>query len=271
MAALAGLVALAFHPRAGGMDALSFLPPDIAGWQAAIVIFFSFIGAAMTAATSIGGGLLLIAVMSAFLPAGSVVPVHAVIMIGSNAGRAILLIGHVHWRIWCWFALGAVAGAMVGGQVVVGMPAWAIRLGIAAFILLTQWGPRLPAIGIGKIAYIVTGFLSTILTLFIGATGPFLTAVLAEDRLIRQQIVGTAGMSMTLQHSLKVMVFGLGGFVFGPWALLIATCILAGFVGTFLGTRLLHAIDERIYRQLLKWLLTGIAAYLVVLVGLALA
>lgn len=248
------------------MEAFTFLPEGLAAWEAVLVILVSLVGAAMTAATSIGGGLLLIAVMSVFFPPAAIVPVHAVIMIGSNAGRAVLLLQYVHWRIWGYFISGAIAGALVGSQVVFALPAEWLRLAIAGFILFTQWGPKIGRIGIGKVAYVVTGAISTFLTFFVGATGPFLTAVLSSDRLSRQQIVGTAGLSMTFQHATKVLVFGLGGFVFAPWAPLIIACVTAGFLGTFLGTRVLHHIDEAMYRQLLKWILTAIAGYLLVLV-----
>ncbi|GGD13905.1 sulfite exporter TauE/SafE family protein [Aquisalinus flavus] len=249
----------------------TFLPGDLTLWQAIIVILVSLIGAAMTAATSIGGGLLLVAIMSAFFPPAAVIPVHAVIMIGSNAGRSVLLLNYVNWRIWGWFVVGLVAGALVGSQVVFSLPAEALRLAIAAFILFTQWGPKIGSFVSGEgrkgsIVYIVTGAISTFLTLFVGATGPFMTAVLSKDRLTRQEIVATAGVSMTFQHTVKVFIFGFGGFLFAPWLPFIGLCVLAGFIGSFIGTRVLHTIDEALYRSLLKWILTGIAAYLVLLV-----
>lgn len=225
----------------------------------------AFLGSALTAAFSIGGGLLLIAVMSALLPPVAVIPVHAVVMTGSNVGRSALLIRHVAWPIVGWFALGAVAGGLVGAQVVFSLPPAVLRLAIAAFILFTQWGPqvRLP---LGAPFYALAGGLSMFLTLFVGASGPFITAILSRlPGFSRMALIATAGACMTLQHSGKAAIFGLAGFDYGVWLGLIGAALVSGFAGTFLGTRILKSLDERLFRRALKTVLTGLAGWLVVL------
>lgn len=236
-------------------------------WQAALIILFSFVGSAITAAFSIGGGLLLIAIISFLVPAGAVIPVHGAIMIGSNAGRASLLFRYIDWRIIGWFTAGALLGALFGSRVVAVLPAWAFRLSIAGFILFTQWGPKLKAIGLGPRAYVVSGAISTFLTLFVGASGPFMTTVISKaHHLARQGLIATTGACMTLQHGLKVVVFAAAGFFYAPWLPLIVAALVSGFFGTLLGTRLLGHLPEHVFRRVLKWLLTGIAVYLIILV-----
>lgn len=230
-----------------------------------IVVLVSFLGSAITAAFSIGGGLLLIGTMSAILPAAAVIPVHAVVMTGSNAGRSGLLLRHVDWSILLWFAAGALVGGLIGAQVVFGLDPKVLRLSIAGFILFTQWGPKvsLPA---SRGFFGVAGALSMFLTLFVGASGPFITAILSRmPDMSRMALIATAGACMTMQHGGKVLIFALGGFGYGDWLGLMAAALVAGFAGTFLGTRILKRIDEAFFRTALRWVLTALAAWLVLL------
>jgi uncharacterized protein len=54
---------------------------------------------------------------------------------------------------------------------------------------------------------------------------------------------------------LKIVVFGLAGFVFRDWLWLIAAMIASGYLGTVYGTRLLDRLDEAAFR---KWFRIGI-------------
>lgn len=250
-------------------DFINFITPDeIEIWQAMLMIFLSLLGSAITAAFSIGGGLILIAAMTIIFPAPAVVPVHGGIMIGSNIGRSVLLRQFIRWEIWIWFLLGAAIGGLVGSQIAVGLPAHILRFAIAFFILFTQWGPKLPSIGKGAnaIGFTLTGAISTVLTMFVGATGPFTTTAVAQvEKIQRQELVATVGACMSLQHTIKVLVFTIGGFIYAPWLPFIMACVGAGFIGTMIGTRILKRINEDIFKKIFKYILTAMAFYLVYL------
>ena len=242
---------------------MDWLIPDSLGpLGTAIIIATSFFASATTATFSVGGGLLLIAVMGTLAPATAVVPVHGAIMLGGNAGRALVFRRGLDWPIFAAVLAGALLGAVIGGQIVTTLPATILRLLIASFILFTQWGPplRLP---FGRKSFFAAGIISTILNLFVGASGPFITALLAKvPHYDRINLQATAAACMTVQHGLKVIVFGLAGFLFAPWLPLILICIATGFMGTLLGARILSRIDEAKFRAGLKWLLTALAAYM---------
>lgn len=219
----------------------------------------------MTAAFSIGGGLLLIGVMSAVLPPAAVIPVHAVVMVGSNAGRFGILAKYADWRIIGWFAAGAIVGGTIGAQIVFGLDPRVLRLSVAGFILFTQWGPKL-TLPTSAPFFALAGSLSMFLTLFVGASGPFITSILSRlPQLSRMALIATTGACMTIQHGGKVGIFGLGGFSYGPWVPLMATALAAGFVGTLAGTQILKKIDEAVFRRALKIVLTALAAWLIFL------
>ena len=74
--------------------------------------------------------------------------------------------------------------------------------------------------------------ITTFLTMFVGGTGPFVAAFISPDRFGKEETVASHASCMTMQHGLKVIVFGLFGFAFGPWLPLLASAGLVGLVAT---------------------------------------
>ena len=62
----------------------------------------------------------------------------------------------------------------------------------------------------------------------------------------------------------KIVVFGVVGFAFGEYALLLAALCALVIVGTWTGSQLLERVDERTFTVLYKGVLTVIALRLVV-------
>lgn len=246
------------------MDALLALaPPGVPAWALLALLPASALASFVTAAFGVGGGVLLIAVMAPFMPVAAVIPVHAVIMAGSNVGRVALTWRHVQWPILLAFTAGAAVGAGAGSQILVRLPQAWMELALGAFILWTCWGP-MPRVHRGSLATIgVGGAVTSVLTLFVGATGPFVGAFLRPLRLDRLQHVGTFSTCMVLQHGLKIVVFGLVGFAFAPWLPFLAVMLVCGFLGTALGRLVLERIDDALFRRALTLLLTVLALRLV--------
>ncbi len=235
------------------------LPPDLTVWFAAALVAVSFFTSLLTAALGIGGGVLLLATMAPLLPAAAIIPVHGVVQLGSNVGRAVLQRTHIDWPTFVYFLGGSVVGAAVGGQLVVNLPGRWLLAGLGLFILFSVWGPK-PKVHRGTgFASVVMGAIATFLTMFFGATGPFVAAMLAARLPGRQAYVGTHAACMTAQHGLKIVVFGILGFAFAPWLPLIVAMVASGFAGTIAGTRLLHVLPEQLFRKALKVVLTLLA------------
>lgn len=206
----------------------------------------------ITAAMGIGGGVMLLAVMASLFPPMALIPVHGVIQLGSNFFRALVMLGHAHRRPALAFGAGSVAGVVLGGRFAVQLePAW-VQLGIGAFVL---WSVFLtPPKWLSKAAA-PTGLISSFLTMFFGATGPFVANYVKSLQLPRQEHVATHAVLMTVQHALKSVTFGVLGFAFGPWAGFIAMMIAMGFLGTLLGKRVLMRMGDRHFRRALDLML----------------
>ena len=247
--------------------AASLLPEGVALWAAGLVIFASFFTAALTAAFGLGGGLALLAVMSALFPAAAVIPVHGAAQAGANAGRLYLQRKDVVWRIVLIFSLGGLIGAAIGGRLAVEAPVWLLRGGVGAFILFTVWGPKPKSFAPGPSTFLLTGVAAGFLTMFFGATGPIAAAMLSATALSRLNIVATHAAAMVIQHLTKIAAFGLFGFAFAEWAWLIAAILLSGFAGTYAGTHYLRTMPEETFRRGFKLILTAIAVYLLAAAG----
>lgn len=220
----------------------------------------SFLSSYITAAFGIGGGAVLLAVMASLLPVSALIPVHGVIQFGSNVGRVLVLLRSVHWPALSGFAVGSVLGCALGGAIVVELPANVVQIGVGLFVIWTvfakapRWLTAMP---------LLTGLISSFLTMFFGATGLFVASYTKAFALPRHAHVATHGMLMTLQHGLKILVFGILGFAFGEWGLFIVAMIALGFVGTVAGRYSLDRINDRLFRRALDVLLVAISLRLI--------
>ncbi len=250
------------------MELATLLPEGLPLWAALGAIIAAFFTTALTAAFGLGGGLALLAVMSAIFPAAAVVPVHGAAQLGSNAGRFYLQRRDVVWPIVLWFTVGGLLGAGLGGRLAIEMPVWALRAGVAAFILYTVWGPRPKGFSPGAKTFFVTGAVGAFLTMFFGATGPIAATMLSATKLDRLGRVATHAACMVAQHGIKIIVFGALGFAFADWAVVITAILLSGFAGTVIGTHYLRQMPEVHFDRGFKMILTLIAIYLLVAAGL---
>lgn len=233
------------------------VPADVGLAASVFLIVFSAVTSFITAAAGIGGGIMMIAVMAVLMPAQAVIPVHGLVQIGSNAGRAAIMINGVQWRVLGPFFIGSLAGAALGGLTVIQLPPAILNIGLACFILWSVWGPPLAAHGRFKV--IATGAFSSFLTMFFGATGTFVSAMLKTMRLGRVEHVATHSACMVAQHFVKVVAFGLLGFAYGPYLALIVVMIVSGFVGTVIGKHVLVKMNDVTFHRVLAVLLSVLA------------
>lgn len=238
---------------------MDLLPPDLSLAAAGLLVAASFLTSALTAAFGIGGGVALITLMGYVMPVAALIPVHGVVQLGSNTGRAMVQRHHVQWAAVLPFLAGSVAGAALGAPFVTRLDDPPLKIALGLFIIFVTW-VRLPGLARGGAKlFAAGGFATTFLTMFFGATGP-LTAVFFEKSLSdRRQYSGTHAATMTAQHAFKVAAFGLAGFAFGSWLALVAAMIAAGFAGTVAGARMLLKLPEERFRLAFRVLLTVLA------------
>ncbi len=243
---------------------MALIPESISPLAACLVVIASFFTSALTAAMGIGGGLLLLAIMGAALPPIAVVPVHGVAQFASNASRLAILRAHVVWPAIGWFTLGGLIGAALGARLYVDLPAWALRIGVGGFVLATALGPKPQSLRPGPRSFAAVGAVGSFLSMFFGATGPIAAAMLSATGWARLNIVGSHAAAMTAQHGIKSLAFGAVGFAFGPWAAIIGGIVVAGALGSWVGSKILKRLPERTFQRGLKVALVVAGSYLIV-------
>lgn len=229
------------------------------------VVFWALTGASfgtsfLTAAFGIGGGLALLAILASLLPPAALVPVHGLVQLGSNAGRAMVLRSHINRSLLAAFAVGSVLGALLGGAIATSLPASAVQIGVGLFVLWSIFFK--PPAFIQNFAS-VAGFVSSLLSMFFGATGPMAASFVKSTTDDRLEYSSTHAALMTLQHGLKCVVFGLFGFAFGPWMPLVIAMIATGFLGTLVGKRVLTALTNASFGKVLNAILLVLALRLI--------
>jgi uncharacterized membrane protein YfcA len=231
------------------------------GWPVAgALVAVSFVASFITAAFGIGGGLVMLASLASLLPAPAIIPVHGLVQLGSNGGRAAMLWKYFPAGLLLPFSIGAAIGVAIGGSVVVALSPGAIKLGLGLFILWTLFF-KPPAI-LRRSVWLV-GVVSSFLTMFFGGTGPFVASYLRTRDFERRSYVAAQGVLMTVQHGLKTLTFGILGFAFSHWAGFTALLIAAGLAGTYTGRAVLHRLDDRVFHRVLNVLLGLLALRLI--------
>jgi uncharacterized protein len=205
----------------------------------------------------------LMALMGTALPVASLIPVHGLVQLGSNSGRAWHQRAHVVWTVLLPFAAGALFGVAVGAAVTLRLPDAAMKLALGIFVLIVTWAKVSPLTALGKTETAAAGLTVAFLSMLFGASGPLVAAFFEKSLPGRLEMVATGGAAMIIVHGLKVIAFALAGFTFGPWLPLIAAMIASGYAGTVYGTKLLHRIPETHFRFGFKLLLSALALDLV--------
>ena len=241
-------------------ELVSLLPPAMSLLDAGLLVAASLVTSFISAAFGIGGGFTLIALLALLLPPAALIPVHGIVQLGSNAGRVGIMLKKVVWRPILPFVIGTVIGAGLGAMVVVQLPPWAVQLALGIFIIWVVFA-KLPPI---QQRYILLGGLvSSFLTMFFGATGNFIAAMVKSMNLDPVPHVATHSLMMTFHHFVKVLIFGLIGFQFGPYMILIIGMLISGFIGTVIGSRFLTKAGGRYFKPVLNAILFLAAARLI--------
>ena len=236
------------------------IPPGLDAGITVSLLLTSVIASFITIAFGIGGGVLLLAVIASLIPPAALIPVHGVVQMGSNFGRLALMFRYVYWQPMLAFGIGSVVGVLVGGAISFNLSPALVQAGVGFFVLWSifrkppRWMNGLP---------VVSGAISSFLTMLFGATGPFVATFTKSLALDRHRHVATHAAFMTVQHLVKTLMFGFLGFSFGPWIGFIGAMIVAGAIGTLLGRLVLDRMTDHRFRIALDIVLGLLAIRLI--------
>ena len=235
------------------------LVPGVTPWVFVGLTALSFFTAAFGVVAGLGGGVLLLGVMAAVFPPAVLIPLHGAVLLGTNFGRSAILWRHILKPLLPIFLAGAVAGALIGGQVVVSLPTAILQVILGVFIIYVCWAPKLTARAYSRTRFFLMGLLGTLIGMFVGSSGALIAPWVATACPDRRQYVATHSVFMTLIHGLKLAVFGVLGFSIGAYLPLVAAMIATAFFGNIFGREVLNRMPEKLFRRVFQIVLTLLA------------
>lgn len=224
-----------------------------------------FMTSCLTAVIGMGGGVLLLMLMPGLVPTAAILPIHALTQFASNVSRAGFGWRSIDLAIVPAFTVGALAGSWLGAEIYQSLDLHWLPLCIGVFILIFTWLPLPVLRGGGQMALVVLGFFQTGLGMLAGATGPLGAAVLLQRKNERDWLVVNTAVYMTLNHVFRVFAFFAIGFSYAPWWPLVTAMVIAGVLGSWVGTRLRVLVPQRNFHTGFRLLVTLLAVRMIAL------
>lgn len=209
--------------------------------------------------TGAGGGPILLALMAMVLPPGVLIPVHTVVQLGVGSSRAVLLRQFIMWPTMLPFLVGSILGAALAAPIFASLPDAVLQIIVAVFILVIAWVPRFGRIGPERGRFTVLGFLATFLAMFVSSTGPLLAPFVAAISPDRRNYASTTSALLCMTHITKMVAFGLMGFAIGAYLPLMTAMVTTATLGNLAARRVLFKMPEKLFRNILRVLLTALA------------
>ena len=212
-----------------------------------------------------GGGVVLLALMTVFLPLKLIIPIHGVVQLVSNISRASLLPSFINTRLLAWFAVGLPFGAYPAMVILKSVESETpFLIIIVVLILYAVFKPKnLPQLKLPMWGFLGIGAAVGFLSPLVGCTGPFLAPFFLRDDFSKEEIVASKAAVQVLGHLLKIPVFLHLGFDYLEYALPILLMSLSALVGSKLGVVLLKRMSTTVFQWLFKVALTLAALRLV--------
>ncbi|WP_078699810.1 sulfite exporter TauE/SafE family protein [Aeromicrobium choanae] len=227
----------------------------------------AFATSMLTEVLGFGGGVVLLAVLVAFLDPLVALPLHAAIQVVSNGTRTLVRRHDVDWRIvWRTSLLLLPAGAL-SLSLARQAPDAVLQAAIAIAVLVATWLPEwlsrpLPAPSPG--GWIAMGGVLGALNPVVGATGTLAAPFFRAGTKDRMGFVGTFAASQVAGHAAKLVIFGAVGLLPAAQAPAAAVGIVGVVAGTWVGSRVLDRMPERRFDRIYLVAITLVAAWLLV-------
>ena len=223
--------------------------------EVTVVIAAALAASFLSAVAGFGGSVILLPVLVWTVGVTDAIPILTVAQLIGNLARAVFNHRELDWAVIWRFALGAVPAAIAGGIIFAKAPAGALVRVLGVFLLLmvlyryTRWGR---SIKLRRAGFIPLGAVSGILSAVLGTVGPLVAPFFLAYGLVKGAYIGTEAMTAVTMHVTKLAVYG-------SYSLVDLRILLTGLgigavmiIGTFLGSKLLKRVPERLFPYIIE-------------------
>lgn len=219
-----------------------------------------------------GGGMILMGVLSLLLPVKKAMILHGITQLASNGSRAFMHRQHIQWQVLPPYLIGAALSFAVALVLSIVPSREFILTTIGIFAISAVVLPKTFPIDIRKFQHsFACGMTVTFAQIFAGASGPVVDIFMSNSPLKRHQIIATKAITQSIGHLIKLAYYinlivhssdSLQSDALQPWFLLVA--VLSAFIGTRLGKRVLDKISEVQFQRYSRTILLLIGLFYVV-------
>ncbi|MEZ5930416.1 MAG: sulfite exporter TauE/SafE family protein [Alphaproteobacteria bacterium] len=235
---------------------------DLASAQGIFLLVTTFIAALLSTSVGAGGGLLLVG-LATVMPAPTVIPTHACIMLAGSFFGWNLLRKFANYALILPFVVGSIIGLGLAVPLVGQLSHQALALVLGSFLLFSTWGYYPASLTQSRHYPWQCGLVTSFLSVFVGATRPMLLTMFGRAFDDHKVVVATVNACAALQHVGKIVVFvTIGASFIENWQI-IGALIVVTMLGSLCGRHLLIATGQGTLKLITKLLITALALNLI--------
>ncbi len=222
-----------------------------------ILTISSFITAIISGVLGMGGGILLLSIMTFFLAPTVIIPIHGIVQLASNASRVFYLRAHVKKNFFLYYCIGLPLGALISVFFLKTLISdTLIYTALLVLIFYSVFKPKkMPELKVPAPYWVFIGLMTGILAIIVGAVGPLLAAFFIRDDFSKEEIVSTKSSMQLVAHFIKIPAFLMMDFNYTEHSTLILFMSIAVIAGTKVGVKLLEKVDNSKFKLLFKLVL----------------
>ncbi|OUW62924.1 MAG: hypothetical protein CBD58_00875 [bacterium TMED198] len=240
-----------------------------------VLLLSAFVTSSISAVLGMGGGIILLGIMAIIIPEGyMVIALHGMIQLFSNTTRTFIYKDSLNTEILKQFLIGSIIGAIISGSIIATIASYlqvesanqikveALKPLIGVFIIwylfIKKKGEKRSS------SFFLVGGISGISSIFIGATGPLIAPFFLNKNFSKENIIANKAACQTITHLTKIPLFI---YFFNLDYIeefdVLIPLIVAVFVGTNMGKKILGFIPEVLFKKLFRFVLFLIALKLI--------
>tara|TARA_B100001142_G_scaffold70355_1_gene70666 strand:- start:5694 stop:6440 length:747 start_codon:yes stop_codon:yes gene_type:complete len=241
-----------------------------------ILILAAFITSSISAVLGMGGGIILLGIMAIIIPEGyKVIALHGMVQLFSNSTRTYVFRQYIKKNLIKQFFSGALIGVLLSIIIIIMLINYfnvgsaneikveVLKPFIGFFIVwyLFLKGPKKER----KInSFIPVGLIAGLSSIFIGAVGPLIAPFFLRKDLNKEHIIANKAASQMITHFTKIPLFiYFFNMNYKSELNVLLPLIIAVYLGTNFGKKILSFIPEKLFKKLFKITLFIIAIRLI--------
>ena len=241
-----------------------------------ILILSAFLTSSISAVIGMGGGVILLGIMAIIIPEGyKVIALHGMVQLFSNTIRAYIFKKHIKKILISQFLIGALIGVIISICIILILIAYynvnSVNEIKAEFLkpfigIFIVWNLFLKNSKKEKNinTFVPVGLIAGISSIFIGAVGPLIAPFFLSKNLTKKNIIANKAVSQMITHITKIPLFiYFFNMNYNAELKTILPLILAVYIGTNFGKKILNFIPEALFKKIFKITLLIIAVRLI--------